>query len=65
MQPKSLYISLAVSNFYGTEIKIWAGFVFVGNNNKKDWTDYEQLLKAVFSCSIRTKMSNKIEVKKT
>ena len=24
--PKSLYITHAVSNFYGTEIGIWAGF---------------------------------------
>ena len=24
--PKSLYISRAVSNFYGIEIEIWAGF---------------------------------------
>ena len=35
-QPKSLYISHAVSNFYGTEIEIWAA--------------YEQLLRVVFSC---------------
>ena len=29
---KSLYISRAVSNYYGTEIEIWAGFGPVGNN---------------------------------
>ena len=34
MTPKSLYISRAVSNFYGTEIKIWAGFGPVGNTEK-------------------------------
>ena len=33
--PKSLHISRAVSNFYGTEIKIWAGFGSVGNTEKK------------------------------
>ena len=32
---KSLYISLAVSNFYETEIEIWAGFGSVGNTEKK------------------------------
>ena len=26
LKSKSLYISRAVSNFYGTEIEIWAGF---------------------------------------
>jgi hypothetical protein len=31
MSPKSLYIS----NFYGTEIEIWAGFGPVGNTEKK------------------------------
>ena len=33
--PKSLYISCAMSNFYGTEIEIWAGFGLVGNTEKK------------------------------
>ena len=28
---KVMYISRAVSNFYGTEIKIWAGFGPVAN----------------------------------
>ena len=50
MEPKSLYLSCAVSNFYGTEIEIWAGFGPVGNTEKKIWADYEQLLRAVFSC---------------
>ena len=47
---KSLYISRVASNFYGTEIEIWAGFGPVGNTEKKNWADYEQLLRAVFSC---------------
>ena len=38
MQAKSLYISRAVSNFYGTEIEIWAGFRPVGNTEKKLWS---------------------------
>jgi hypothetical protein len=37
---KSLYISRAVSNFFGTEIEILAGFGPVGNT-KKNWADYE------------------------
>ena len=41
--PKSLYISHAVSNFYGTEIEIWAGFGPIGNTEKTIWADYEQL----------------------
>ena len=45
----ALYISCAVSNFYGTEIEIWAGFGPVGST-KKNWADYEQPLRAVFSC---------------
>jgi hypothetical protein len=39
-----------VSNFHGTEIEIWAGFGLVGNTEKKIGTDYEHLLRAVFSC---------------
>ena len=50
IQAKSLYISRAVSNFYGTEIEIWAGFGPVGNTEKKNWANNEQLLRAVFSC---------------
>ena len=38
---KSLYISPEVSNFYGTGIKIWAGFGPVGNTEKKMGADYE------------------------
>ena len=40
--PKSLYISCAVSNFYGTEIEIWLILGRFGADN-------EQLLRAVFS----------------
>ena len=47
--PKSLYISHVVSNFYWTEIEIWAGFGPVGNT-EKNWADYEKLLRSVFSC---------------
>ena len=38
-----------VSNFYGTEIEIWpAGFGPIGNTEKKNWADYEQLLRSGF-----------------
>ena len=45
---KSLYISRAVSKFYGTEVKICAGFGLVGNTEKKLGADYEQLLSIFF-----------------
>ena len=35
LKAKSLYISGAVSNFYGTKIEIWAAFGPVGNTEKK------------------------------
>ena len=42
---KSLYRSRAGSNFYGTEIEIWAGFKPVGNTEKKKlgrlWATFE------------------------
>ena len=38
LDPKSLYISRAVSNSYGIEIEIWAGFGPVGTIEKK-WAD--------------------------
>ena len=41
-ETKPLYRSCAGSNFYGTDIEIWAGFGPVGS------TDYEQLLWAFF-----------------
>ena len=48
---KSLQRSLAVGDFYGTGIGIWAGFGLFGSTEKKRaWVDYEQLLRAVFSC---------------
>ena len=34
VQANPLYISRAMSNFYGTEIKIWYGFGPVGNTKK-------------------------------
>ena len=39
-----------VSNFYGTEVEIWAGFGPVGNTENIFLADYEELLRAVFSC---------------
>ena len=41
-----------MGDFYGTEIEIWgAGFGPVGKKvNKKNWADYNQLLKLLFSC---------------
>ena len=39
-----------MSNFYGTEIEISAGFRPVGNTEKKNWADYEQQLRVVLSC---------------
>ena len=40
-----------IKYMYGTENKIWAGFEPVGNTQKiKIGADYEQLLRAVFSC---------------
>ena len=39
-----------MSNFYGTEIEILAGFGPDGSTDKKFGADYEQLLKAVFPC---------------
>ena len=48
---KSLYRSRAGNHFYGTEYDIWADFGPVGNTEKNQfWADYEQLLRAVFSC---------------
>ena len=54
---KSLYyISHGLSNFYGTEIEIWAGFGPVGITEKKIGADYEQLSKAVFFMFLRGKL---------
>ena len=43
-----------VSKFYGTEIEIWACFRPVGIT-EKNGDDYEQLLRAFFSCFHRQK----------
>ena len=50
MRPKSLYRRRSGKHFYGTENVIWAGFGLVGNTEKKIGADYEQILRAVFSC---------------
>jgi hypothetical protein len=47
--------SRAGSNFYGTEIEIWADFGPVDSTEKKFGADYEQLLREVFSCFHRQK----------
>ena len=39
-----------MNNFHGTEFEIWAGFGPVGSTEKKIGADYEQHLRAVFSC---------------
>ena len=51
IDPKSLYRSLAGNHYYATEYEIWADFGPAGNSEKKRWgADYEQLLRAGFSC---------------
>ena len=47
---QSLERSPALGDFYGTGIEIWAGFGTIGSTEKKNWADYEQLLRPVFSC---------------
>ena len=37
-----------MGDFYGTGIKIWPGFGPIGIAEKKNWVDYEQLLRLVF-----------------
>ena len=37
-RPNLLFISRAVSNLYGTEIEIWAGFGPFANTEKKIWS---------------------------
>ena len=37
-----------MSNYYRTEIEIWAGFGPIGKTEKKNLADYEQLLRVVF-----------------
>ena len=52
MLKQSHYIEVVQGDiFMGRENVIWAGFGPVGNTGKKSaWADYEQLLRAVFSC---------------
>ena len=38
-----------MGDFYGTGIKIWAGFGPVGITEKKIWANYEQIFRPVFS----------------
>ena len=38
-----------VGDFNGTGIDIWTGFGLVGITEKKNWADYEKLLRPVFS----------------
>ena len=66
-----------MSNFYGTEIEIWTVLGLFGNT-EKNWADYEQLLRADFSCfhgqkkikfflkycSIHTKKLHKMKARK-
>ena len=57
--PKSLCRSRAGNHFYGTEYDIWADFWPVGNTEKKRFgADYEQVLRAVFSCFQGKKFKN-------
>ena len=56
IKPKSLQRSPAVGDFYETGIEIWPRFVPVGITKKK-WTNYEQLLRPVFSCFHGQKMN--------
>ena len=48
---KSLQGSHAGKHIYGNEKKIWAGFGLIGNTEKMG-ADYEQLLRAIVSCSL-------------
>ena len=68
-------MSHEVSNFYGTEIEIWAGFGPVASTEKNFGGKYEQLLmegfyvfigKKIFFnyCSVCTKKLQKMKVKK-
>ena len=38
-----------MGNFFGTGVEVWAGFGLVGITEKKNWANYEQLLRLVFS----------------
>ena len=54
-----------MSNFYGKEIEIWAGFAGGpnGNTEKKIWANYEQLLRLVYSCFTK-KLHTKMKLEK-
>ena len=58
IKAKSLYISFVVSNIYGTEYEIWAGFVQVGS------TENYPLFGQKNQLSVRTKKLHRIKVKK-
>ena len=47
---KLLCISRTASNFYGTEIEIWAGFGPVDSTAKINLANNEQLLSMAYSC---------------
>ena len=51
-----MYVLRPGRQSYGTENEIWAGFGPVGNTKKKLGADYEQLLRAVFSCFLGQKI---------
>ena len=67
LKPKSLYKSHAESNFYGTDIEIWAGFGPVGSTEIQigEGADYEKLLRVVFSCFHRQKIELSLFVQPT
>ena len=45
-----------VGHFHGTGNEIWAGFGLVGITEKeKNWANYEQLLRPVYSQDFRVK----------
>ena len=46
IHPKSLYRSRAWSHFHGTKYEVWVDQGPVGNTEKKNWANYERLLRA-------------------
>jgi hypothetical protein len=76
-QPKSLWISHVVSNLYGTQIEIWAGFGAVDITEKKFgpiminfWGQFFHVFMGKKSliffeyCRVRTTKLHKIKVKR-
>ena len=53
-----------VSKFYKTEIETCADFWPVGSTEKKLGADYEQLLRAIFSCFQDKKKFENMKVRK-